>query len=282
MSAKRFNIGEFEVIAQPDLRISRDSEGKFSGSRSFLMRKEAKDSDAVHAKFARGVTLVSLCPDLGPYWSFLEIKEVEFEDEKGGYCRAFVTVDGYTAEGEFGFDREKTYSLSGVLTEKPIIEHPEFIAEIRDVSDSATAALVGEYHGTAKPAPGDETDFSSPEIIDIASDESLITLTTSDYLKWHKIIYRDRIRSFPAPTFEWTLSAANAGGLTDSEVGQLGLYDATPDGSPPEPTSNGFWILVSADEERGENSSSYQLTWRWIEGDIADEPFATLYNYTRP
>lgn len=282
MSAKRFNIGPYEVIPQPDLRLRRDSEGKFSGSRSFMMRKEAKDSDLIHSKFARGASLTSLCPDLGTYWAFLEIVEVEFEDEKGGYCRAFVTIDGYTAEGEFGFDREKTYSLSGVLTEKPIIEHPEFIAEVRSQNDTVTTALTGEYYGTAKPRSSDETNYSSPEIIDIADNTSLVTLTAADFLKWHKIIYRDKIRSFLSPTYEWTLSAANAGGLSDTEVGLLGLYDANPEGSPPEPTSNGFWILSSADEERGENSSSYQLTWRWIEGDITTEPFKTLYDYTRP
>lgn len=279
MSAKVFGLGIFDAEPGPDFRYTRDKDGKVTGSRSFTLLKESKDLPQMQAKFARGKAITTLCPDLGPFFAFLELSDVEFEDIPGGLCVAYASFDGYSETGEYGFDREVTYSMRGVMTERPIIEHPNYIAEVKDgASGNEHQAIVGLYNGTAYAVDPTAT---NPKIVDIRSDSVIITaLTDTDPLKWYNIIFIDGVRTYEAPAFEWTRSTANAAGLASSDIAKLGKYDSSPDGSPPTPTgATGFWRLVDLADERGSNSSSNSLTWRWMEGDITSDKYAKLYNY---
>lgn len=275
MSAIRHGISANEIIAAPDLRIVRDEEGKWTGSRSFTIRKEDKDSPTIQTAFAKGASLASISPDLGAYWNFLQISSFEFEDRPGGFCTVYATADGYSETGDFDFDREKTYTLRGVLTERPIIEHPNYLAEVRDNGSTAEhQAIVALYNNTGFVA-GDPT-ATNPQVRQVA-DQSIIisSMTDADSLKWYAKIFKDGVRTYLAPQFEWTIEEANQGGLTSTQTQKFGKKE-TPPGSPPSPTGvTGWWHYVDLGDTRNSNSSSNSRTWRFTEG-TAD---ADLYDY---
>jgi len=274
MSTYRYGLGSNEIIAGLDFRVVRDAEGKTSASRSFTIRKEDKDSGTIQSSFARGVPITTISPDLGAYWNFLEIESHEMEDEAGGFCRVYATFTGYTESGDYDFDRETTKSLRGVLTERPMIEHPNYIAEVKDAgSTSEHAAIVGLYHGTAYVT---DPTASEPQVRNSANDQVIITaLTDTDALKWYNKIFTDGKRTYLGPQYEWTVEQSNAGGLSSGDLATYGKKDSPP-GSPPEPAGvTGWWHFVDVADSRSSNSSSHSRTWRFNEGTVD----ADVYDY---
>jgi hypothetical protein len=274
MSSTIHGLTETSIVAQPDLTIRRDKEGKTTGTRSFTILKTSKGTPYMENAFRRGAPITELSGDLGAAWSYLELEEPEFADQPGGFCFVYCTFSGYTETGDYDFDKEKTYILRGVLTERPIIEHPNYIAEVKDgTSGNEHAAITGVYNGTAFAVDRTAT---NPQILSVHDQSTIISsMTDTNALKWWQKIEIDGIKTYLAPQYEWTVEEANAGGLTDSDLEKFGRKEIPP-GSPPEPNGvTGWWHFVDIGDTRSTNSSSNSRTWRFNEG-TAD---SDIYDY---
>lgn len=270
MSARIFGLAPNALVPGPDLFLTRDPEGKTTARRSFYVLKSSLASSIVQAKIKKGTKITVLCSDIPSDYQHLEVDSSESQDAPGGISVVAITFTGYTESGEFSFDRERVYSLRGVLTERPIIEHPNFIAQMADL-ESEKKGITLLYHDKAHVAnPND----ANPEIVYTQTDDTIVTITDPVALRWFNKIFIEGKRTYDAPTYEWTKATANAGGLASADISNYGKSD-TPPGSPPEPTGDGWWQMVDLSDERSSNASSNSLTWRWIFGELDED----LYDY---
>lgn len=274
MSARIHGFTNTTLAPGPDLFLSRDPDGKTTAQREFTCLKTALPSPFIQSRLAKGIKITTLCSDIPVSFQHLEIDSHSSRDEPGGFTRVTINFTGYTEEGEFGFDREINYSLRGSLAERPIIEHPNYIREMRDeeVQESNHKGIVGLYHGRAFVV---DMTANDPEIRDTQSQASIVTITDATARKWYKKIHVDGIRTYLAPSYEWTRSTANAGGLANADIARFGLKDDPP-GDPPTPEGvTGWWQMVDLDDSRSSNASSNSITWRFIEGEVDTD----LYDY---
>lgn len=274
MSSQIIGLTVTSLIPGPDANYSRDPQGKMTGSRTFSCLKNALASGYIQNRLAKGTPITTLCSDVPAQFQFLQVDSFTSQDNPSGITTVAVQFTGYieSDSSEFGFDREITYSLASALTERPIIEHPNFIATMKEAHASEYKGIIGLYRGTMH--VGNPTE-ENPEVIDTQTDVSIVTITDETSLLWYKTIFIDNIRTYQAPQFEWTKAGANAGGLSDADLAQYGKKD-TPPGSPPEPTGEtGWWQLIDVTDSRSSNASSYSLTWRFNAGAV----IAHIYDY---
>ncbi len=267
MSARIHGLTASSLVPGPDLYLSRDAEGKSTGSRSFTCLKSAVQTAAIQSKIKKGLAITTLCSDLPPEFASLVIESSASRDAPGGITAIDITFAGYVEEGEFSFDREVTYSLRGVTQMRPIWQHPKFIKAFEGFEPEKTALVkicLGEAY--AENAAGDSGQWRAYQI---PTDEPLFSAWVSDEErdKWWVSITVDGDREYEAPTHEWTRATSNAGGLSGADIGALGRKD-TPPGGPPEPdgVEEGWWRLADLGDERSSGQSSNTLTWRFIEG----------------
>lgn len=275
MSSQVFGLTTSSLVPGPTLVISRDAEGKTTGTREFSTLKGALANPVIQAKLAKGVRITTLCPDVPADYAYLEIDSFESRDAPGGITTITVTFTGYSEDGEFGFDREITYSARGTTFRRPILEHPTFIADMEEAADEIREGFVAILSGEAY---GKGTSASNYQIIRFTPNEEIIG--TGGYVSndtnnaWWDIIVKKGLKDYDAASFEWTRSATNAAGLTDEDIAKLAKADEPP-GDPPTPEEEGWWQLMDLSDERSSNQSSNTLTWRYVYG----EKIAKLYDY---
>jgi hypothetical protein len=263
MSAQVLGINSGSLIPAPNFLIAKDAEGKYTASRDFSALKGSSVTWAI----SKGTPISSLCTDLPPEFSFLQVESFESRDAPGGITVVSVSFTGLPDEEEFGFDREVTYSLRGVTQMKPIWQHPLFIHDF-DGYDMMKNALVQICLATAY-AEGQTETSSNWRVYQIPTDEPLFSAWTGSEERdlWWQSIVIDGDREYEAPSYEWTRATTNAGGLSATDLAPLGKSD-TPPGSPPEPSGvDGWWRLTDLSDERTEGQSSNTLTWRFVEGE---------------
>lgn len=275
MSAKIHGLTDFSLVPAPTLTIGRDAEGKQTASRDFSATKGALQRPAIQAKVAKGVAITTLCSDIPSDFQHLVVDSFESRDNPGGITTISINFAGYSDSGEFGFDREITYSARGVISKRPIHLHPNFIADLESEPTvrEGLAGIVNATHFGFGDSPGL---YQIRQVADqralIAEGDFPVTAVTEAW--WDRIV-KQGWREYDAPSMEWTKSGTNAGGLSNADIAKLGKKD-TPPGSPPEPSGvDGWWQLADLSDDRSSNQSSYSLTWRFIEGEVD----AKIYDY---
>jgi len=275
MSARIFGFTTATLAPGPDLYLSRDSEGKTTGQRSFTCLKSAVQTAFIQSKIKKGTPITALCSDVPPEFAGLTVDSSASRDAPGGFTTIDITFDGYVDEGEFAFDREINYSIRGTTFRRPIQEHPTFIKDMEDQDDAIKGGLVAILTGDAYPVLGST---GSRKIIRITPNEEIVGsggwVSNADNDAWWDIIAVKGFREYDASSLEWTRSTANAAGLTDADIAQLAKSDDPP-GEPPKPDEPGWWQMVDLSDERGENSSSNSITWRFVYG----EKIPKLHDY---
>lgn len=275
MSAKIHGLTLFSLVPGPTLVVSRDAKGKQTATRDFSAVEGALSRPAIQAKVAKGTPITALCSDIPADYAHLVVDSFESRDNPGGITTISITFTGYSDEGEFGFDREITYSLRGVISKRPIHLHPKFISDLESEPTvrEGLAGIVNATHFGFGDSPG------LYQIRQVADQRALIAEgdfpVNADTEAWWDRIVKQGWREYDAPSMEWTKSATNAGGLSASDISKLGKKD-TPPGSPPEPSGvEGWWQLADLGDERSSNQSSNSLTWRFVEGTADDR----IYDY---
>ena len=262
MSAQVRGINSGSLIPAPNFLISKDAEGKYTASRDFSALKGSSVTWAI----SKGTPISSLCTDLPPEFSFLQVDSFESRDAPGGITVVSVSFAGSPEDDEFGFDREITYSIRGTTFRRPIQEHPTFIKDMEEQNDIIKAGFVAILTGDAYPKLGSA---SSRQIIRISPIEEIIGsggwIDNEANNAWWDIIAVKGLRDYDAASLEWTKSTSNAAGLTSADIAKLAKSDEPP-GGPPTPEEPGWWQMVDLSDERSSNQSSNSVTWRYVFG----------------
>ena len=271
--ANVFGIAPYTWKPGPDFKATVGADSKWVGSQTFTCRKFDFSSTAIRNAFVKGATAPSIYPELGAEWNFLLVDEVSHEHE-GATTKLYVTYKGYSPEWQFdkSADGETgTYSLSGSLTERPIIEHPlvKKLPYYNWLVDAYNGKLTRRYMGGSPTTPTSST----PVIIaKIGSNEWVYTVDDSEFMWWWNYIIDLNNRTWETSSFEWTKSATNKGGLAQETINKLGWIDPAPEGNPPTPT-NGFenppilrnWRMSGLTEQMSDTNAnapvSFTITW---------------------
>jgi hypothetical protein len=262
MSAQVRGINSGSLIPAPNFLIAKDAEGKYTASRDFSALKGSSVTWAI----SKGTPISSLCTDLPPEFSFLQVESFESRDAPGGITVVSVNFTGSPEDDEFGFDREITYSIRGTTFRRPILEHPTFIEDMEGANDTIRSGFVAILSGEAY-AKG--TSASNYQIIRITPNEEIVGsggwIENETNTAWWDIIVKKGLKDYDAASLEWTKSTSNAAGLTNADIAKLAKSDEPP-GGPPTPEEPGWWQMVDLSDERSSNQSSNSVTWRYVYG----------------
>ena len=249
-------FGLNKLIPGPDFRLSIDSEGVATASQTYRTGRDYAET-VMRTVMRKGNTADAINPELGTAFDFLVADTIERTDAPGGIVEFAVTYVGQSWWATFDGDRESTFSLNAAMTEVSIIQHPavqalhwEHIKALRLVVDGVGRVIDGA---------------ESARVIEISlSERNLASIEGPEPMKWWDRIYRKGLRTYLAPSLEWTWSTSNRGGITSAMLSKLGFIDDSPRGNPPTPTGRN-WLMTGATESKtraGEDStSSFSITW---------------------
>jgi hypothetical protein len=258
MSANIIGITNNQIIANPNFRARKDGTGKWTATQSYQIKRG--DYADVASNFQKGNTIAGIYPEVQSYFAPLIIEDHEYQENPSGIDTINVSFVGWQEGTEGQTDRETVYEYSADIAERPIVEHPKFVAMAESTPDDA-AAIVRCYEGTAR---CEDLESSNPEIIDNYSAEPITTITDPEPIKWFDMIFRRGVRTYLEPIPEYTETKTDLGGLSNSKVSDLGKIDSPPN-SPPTPP-NKVWFLSGASETRSSNNPvTYTRKWTVID-----------------
>jgi hypothetical protein len=255
-------LGLTDAEPQPGFTATKAENGGWTGRHSFAIRRTAWANASVRNRFAKGISITTLDPDLSGFWSFLKTVETEVTSEEGDFTMVSVSLSGAQGatygEGGLGDDAEPTYRLSGQLQDAPFSLHPKWepmeekfkyaLGELinNNVRPSKEFTQVGTY---------DEDDFFTP----LKDSEDASITFEGDAIEFCKRIAAGE-STYLRPVITWTESTQGNDGLTNSQLNKLGNV-ATPRGNPPEAAGTRDWMLTSAFQEQQGELLRTELEW---------------------
>jgi len=293
MSVTTYGLSAGEFEPQPNFRASRDKNGLYTATQSYRMLRSTWEQ-GVKGTFRRDTPVTNLFTDLELMWRFLKLKEFEIERAPGGQVEVFCTFSGLDPDDED--DREITWILNGVLVERPITEHPLFLKEVPGTMNRTY--IQGGMQGIYIRDPDITANVTTQvDGVYLPKDRRMpVLISGGNALKWWRLIVDDGHHTWKAPTLQWTLEAANVGGLVDADLELLGMQDFPPGPppklAPPQPfKGNHEWLMVAANNVISTGGTSYSITWelstaaglpKFRQNGSEDlEPFDGPYSYDR-
>lgn len=258
--SKATQYGLTTLIPGPDFRTSVDAEGKWTGSQTFRISSN-QAAQALQTFVRKGQSANVLNPEIGTAFDFLFVDTVESQDVPGGITEISVSYVGRSQWSEFADDSESTYSLAASMAEIDIIYHPK----VQALDPAELASIVALFHGKA--ICKNTGNATGPYVVvsnDLA-ERDMQDIETTDGKLWFRKIFQKGIRTYQAPSFEWTWNASNQGGLPSATIAKLGYIDSSVRGNPPTPPTVD-WLMIGATESRtfggAEATSSFSITWQ--------------------
>jgi hypothetical protein len=230
---------------------------------SFTIRRG--DYSLVRPSLAKGTSLSTLYPDGDSYFQSMVIDDHEYGENESGNAMDVIRV---SLSGTFELsveeiEKQKVYDHTTSLGEIPTIRHPKFLLLDQAVRSPANG-MIRLYNGQARW----EEVISGVLIVDITTGNEIVTITGGTEMDWFDCIFRRDNRTYKVPVAEYTETQTNMGGLTDSEVVDMGMIDAPPNN--PATPPNMQWMMTGASETRSSDSPiTWTRTWSTIE-DTAD------------
>ena len=291
MAATAYGYGSSDYKARPDFSARRDGKGGWTGSNSFSMLRETWENYGRGA-FIKGTPITDLYTELNDYWSFLVLNEVEVSNEPGAITIVRCDWVGFLEGDE---DEEQVFTLSGTRVERSILFHPMFQKEVIDnvavdVTDKPLVAAV--YAGTFVADLAKQNTFNDYHLRNTVDASIGKNTTQPEVIKWIRCILEQGIKTFKAPTVQWTVETASISGWKDEDLDYLGLVqydrDNRPPGNPPMPRFGKWeWMKISMNQTTTDGKTRQSQTWelvppggghRFLPPDEADG----LYNYNPP
>lgn len=262
-----FGLYGGDIRPQPDLRLTRNENGGVTASQSYYVRTDSIDAST----FAKGRGIKEVDPDVDPAYYFLSVVSFDIVDEEGGVSLVRVNYSGsaFASYGEEGLGElaEPTYRLDFTLVDKPISEHPKFLALDLQERISLGAVMSGEFIvvkdgesvklALAKLDDGD--------IVDVPEDQQIESADAKEFAL-RIAMGRD---TYEAPTFTWTETVQGTDGLSASQLNKVGKI-TTPRGDPPTPNDRNWRLMGGSQEERGKLKMA-TLEWALSEDGGHDE-----------
>ena len=290
MAATAYGYSASQFKARPDFSARRDGKGGWTGSNSFSMLRETWENYGRGA-FVKGTPITDLYTELNDYWAFLILDEVEVSNEPGGVTIVRCDWVGFL-EADYDEAEEAVFTLSGTRVERSILFHPMFQKEVIDnvAVDAVDKPLVAAVHaGTFVADPAKQNTFNDYHLrgtVDAAIGKNT---TQPEVIKWIRCILEQGIKTFKAPTVQWTVETTSLTGWKDEDLDHLGLVqydrDNRPPGNPPMPRFGKWeWMKISMNQTTTDGKTRQSQTWelvppggghRFLPPDEADG----LYNY---
>jgi hypothetical protein len=255
MSSTIYGIGVNQIVANPDFRAKKDATGKWTATQTYSIKRG--DYAGVAELFNKGNLIGGVYPEVQLFFANLIIEDHEYNEMPGGLDKITASFVGFQEGDEGQSERETVYEYNVDVAEKPIIEHPKFLA----LEESYRIPLVMCYNGTARPK---QSIAGVPEIISNFSGESIRDLYDAAAQTWFRIIVTNGRKTYLSPVAEYTETKTDLGGLTDSLVADMGKIDDPPNN--PVAPSGQLWFLSGANETRSsDNPITFGRKWTVIE-----------------
>jgi hypothetical protein len=261
-----------------DFTVSKQADGSWSGSMSFFCR----DDYWGFSTFKQGDSITEYYPVLTGSWDFLKVNEVSIERQPGGIVRVIMGFAGISetiGDPLPNKDKSGTFAMNATLVETSILEHWRF-GTIQSGYNQDAVRLFYEDKARLEPVD-DESGFYYNLVLTDGSNEIVLVdeiTRSNDEVEWNDDfndpyenfihLIQKGIKTFLAPSVEWTQTFVNKGSLTSAEYEQLDYIDPNPAGPPPTfPGRN--WRLVSIDQswenfegDGQEDSTTFTKTWQ--------------------
>jgi len=253
--------------------------GKATGSHVFECRYIDYANITITSKLQEGVRITTLDPNIPSSVDYLKIVSYTHEHQKGGITRIRVQLAGFVPSDEQSSgleERNTSYSYRGSISQHTILEHPNYINDLKDLPQ-AQKAIAGLWFGTAYPLKSDDNYDTAMDVRNKVDSNQIDIITPPAALYWAKKIL-DGLRYYDRPDVEWSISQSNEGGMTDDDVDKFGQKVDEPEGNPPKPdwAEKSWWMFSGLTEEKDDDSASYSRTFT-----LRHEPYEVkIYKYT--
>jgi hypothetical protein len=250
-------IAQNTIYPQPGFVPAQNQNGGWEGTHRFMLSRASLDNSAVRTRFGKGVSVVTLDPNVPSYFSFMTLDRIEGcefgEGELVTLVCAFAGAEGATYGG--GAGPLPTYELSCELQEAPFSQHSKWKALEDDEKNVLGYVLNGSYL----------YDLENEKVQVLQDDgervnnDTLSDLLTADAKEFAKLIAQGET-TYLRPVITWTERLEGNTGLSSNELNDIGKI-ATPRGNPPDATGSRDWQLTSA--YQSETGSKYLTTLQW-------------------
>jgi hypothetical protein len=249
--------GDFTApIPQPVFRARRDETGKWTASLTVSIKRGDYETHA--PSFERGTLIDVIYPQVQTYFAGFVVTDHEYIEKPGAIDEVVINFNGFVEE-EIPSERDKVYDYQVDLAERPIIEHPKFLA-YPGLYPPNQQLLVWYYEGKIRPINVEEGIF-----LDNFNGNPQRKYEFAEGLygqEFYDIIVKKGIRTYLDPTAEYTETITDLGGL-DGEIDDMGKID-TPPGSPPGITGK-IWFMSGASQTvSSDNPITYSRKWTTI------------------
>ena len=274
MSSTIYGFTANELRPSSEFRLSRDTTGKWTASHMFTCSFTDYSGTVITELLKPGTLITDMDSNIPYIYNFISIETHSVSHKRGGITEVRVEYSGTsTSDGMADDDRSEASSWRGVMGKRPIIEHPNYIAEVSSESPSYLIAIAAEYYGEAHR----EEDGSGYIMYNYNSKSSYGGVIASPLtVKWIEKI-ASGVTTYDAPLIEWTVTSSNDEGMTDTDLNTFGLKVDTPPGNPPKPPrmTNGWWHFSDLSQDKTDSSSTYARTYTLRE-DVLDPD---IYDY---
>tara|TARA_R100001163_G_C5048454_1_gene185490 strand:- start:608 stop:1477 length:870 start_codon:yes stop_codon:yes gene_type:complete len=286
MSSNIYNYQENELKPSLDFDINSSTTGAFTATQAFTCRYTDHASAEIRNKLKKGTRLIDLNPEIPAVYDFITLESYRVVHQAGGITKITASFAG-ASEDDSGFgggeERSTSTSFRGTLTQKPIIEHPQYLKDLNDngIEDEAINAIADFFNGAA------ELDVNGQDRIFRKKSnqwKKAGEVNAPNVVRWIDMIAAGR-KYYEGQSLEWEVTQTNKGGLQDDDLDDFGLLIEEPPRNPPEPNwktdTRGWWQFTDVSEDNDENLSVFTRTYtlRDEKYDLLDpnDPVKLLY-----
>lgn len=286
MSSNIYNYQENELKPSLKFDINASTTGAYTATQGFTCRYTDYASTEIRNKLKKGTRLIDLNPEIPAEYDFLTLESFTVNHAAGGITEITANFAG-ASEDDSGFgggeERSTSTSFRGTLTQKPIIEHPQYLKDLFDngIAPDEVNAIADFFNGAAV------LEIDGPDrILRKKSDQWKIVgfINAEDVVRWIDMIAAGR-KYYEGQSLEWEVTQTNKGGLQDDDLDDFGLLIEEPPRNPPEPNwktdTRGWWQFTDVSEDNDEAISVFTRTYtlRDEKYDILDpnDPVKLLY-----
>lgn len=256
-----------EVKPQPGFEPAQNENGGWEGTHTFTLTRQSFDNTAVRSRFRKGVSVVTLDPNVPSFFSFMTLDRAKVKFGEGDLI--WITADFAGADsaqygggdsGGLSTSALPTYELDCSLAESPLSKHPKW-AGLTDQQKTALGHLLSgvlvfdierEKICQINEAAGNAEDFFDPFL-------PYDTIVTGDCLEFAKIIAGDQ-STYLAPITTWTERTEGDTQLTSAQINKIGNI-ATPRGSPPTPNGGRDWMITNIYQVQVGSKFTTNIVW---------------------
>lgn len=265
MSAIIFGTKTNQILPQPDFSASKSSNGGWTASQSFIMKRGDMDNTAIRALFPAKKRATELDTNLESFFKFLKLSSIDnISNLPGGFTSVRVNYAGFQSNvGDFGTEdateeEVPTYSRRGAIRQEPLYNHPKWIALEENEKIALGKLLTGEWKwgfDPEIPSDGNYTYVDDPKL-PVGGSVEANPIKSENAIKFAELISQGQ-STYDRAGFTWTKRWQSTLDMTGAQLASLGKI-TNPPGNPTTPTGTRDWIMVSADtEQTGDENTLY-------------------------